>query len=46
MSEITKFAIVGCGRISDLHAPGYLKNPHAVQIGYTWHDQQSGLCSS
>ena len=24
-----KFAIVGCGRISDLHAPGYLKNPNA-----------------
>ncbi len=23
-----KFAIVGCGRISDLHAPGYLKNPN------------------
>lgn len=24
-----KFAIVGCGRISDLHAPGYLSNPFA-----------------
>ena len=24
-----KCAIVGCGRISDLHAPGYLKNPNA-----------------
>jgi predicted dehydrogenase len=24
-----KFAIIGCGRISDLHAPGYLQNPNA-----------------
>jgi predicted dehydrogenase len=32
MSENIGFAIVGCGRISDLHAPGYLKNPHAAII--------------
>ncbi len=27
--EQLNFAIVGCGRISDLHAPGYLNNPNA-----------------
>ena len=26
MTKKVNFAIVGCGRISDLHAPGYLKN--------------------
>ncbi|MFW9847102.1 MAG: Gfo/Idh/MocA family oxidoreductase, partial [Candidatus Thorarchaeota archaeon] len=29
MSDSVNFAIIGCGRISDLHAPGYLKNPKA-----------------
>ncbi|MFX0045612.1 MAG: Gfo/Idh/MocA family protein [Candidatus Hermodarchaeota archaeon] len=29
MPEIVNFGIVGCGRISDLHAPGYLTNPRA-----------------
>ncbi|UCH05236.1 MAG: Gfo/Idh/MocA family oxidoreductase [Candidatus Thorarchaeota archaeon] len=29
MPEMVNFGIVGCGRISDLHAPGYLANPKA-----------------
>ncbi|MFW9851204.1 MAG: Gfo/Idh/MocA family protein [Candidatus Thorarchaeota archaeon] len=29
MQKKINFAIVGCGRISDLHAPGYLQNPNA-----------------
>lgn len=29
VQDKVKFAIIGCGRISDLHAPGYLKNPKA-----------------
>ena len=29
MTDVINFGIVGCGRISDLHASGYLKNPNA-----------------
>ena len=36
-------AIVGCGRISDLHAPGYLKNPNAEIYAVCDEDQDRAL---